>query len=221
MASKRLVAQHEIQKADPRARRTAIVTLGLATLAGLVLMLVVESQLSAWLEWITEDPEQMDDRLVLCGWGLALGVVVPMLLLAAYLWRLGSRIVHSGVFPPPGIRVVRDTRVLFGRRAADASCLSILSLPLSAGSGQGNHRCRAGGVAAGDRERGSGAAALRGLEAEGEVEAAPRRDGGGAAAHQAERRSGRGGGDAEPLARAPVLRAFWRTRAADRESASE
>ena len=117
MASKRLVAQHEIQKADPRARRTAIVTLGLATLAGLVLMLVVESQLSAWLEWITEDPEQMDDRLVLCGWGLALGVIVPMLLLAAYLWRLGSRIVHSGVFPPPGMRVVRDTRVLFGRRA--------------------------------------------------------------------------------------------------------
>ena len=105
MASKRLIAQHEIQKADPRARRVAIVMLGLATLAGLALMFLVESQLPALLRWITEDPEQMDDRLIISSWGLALGVVVPMLLLAAYLWRLGSRIVH------------RDTRVLFGRRA--------------------------------------------------------------------------------------------------------
>jgi hypothetical protein len=117
VASKRLIAQHETQKADPRARRVAIVMLGLATLAGLALMFLVESQLPALLRWITEDPEQMDDRLVIFSWGLALGVVVPMLLLAAYLWRLGSRIVHSGVFPPPGMCVVRDTRVLFGRRA--------------------------------------------------------------------------------------------------------
>lgn len=59
----------------------------------------------------------MDDRLVLSVWGLALASVVPMLFLSAYLWRLGARIVHSGVFPPPGMRVVRDTPVLLGRAA--------------------------------------------------------------------------------------------------------
>lgn len=117
MASKRLVAPHEIQKADPRARRIAIALLGLATLAGLALVATLELQLTGLLRWITEDPERMDDRLVICSWGLALAVVVPMLLLAAYLWRLSARIVHSGFFPPPGMRVIRDTRVLFGRAA--------------------------------------------------------------------------------------------------------
>ena len=95
----------------------AIVMLGVATLAGLALVVLFESQLPALLRWITEDPEQMDDRLVLSVWGLVLASVVPMLFLSAYLWRLGARIVHSGVFPPPGMRVVRDTPVLLGGAA--------------------------------------------------------------------------------------------------------
>jgi hypothetical protein len=37
--------------------------------------------------------------------------------MALYLWRLGSRIVREGRFPPSGVRTVRDTVVVNGRPA--------------------------------------------------------------------------------------------------------
>ena len=133
MASKHRGSPHAIQRADPRARRLALILVGFATLAGLALVVVFESQLSALQRWITEDPEQMDDRLVLAVWGLALASVVPTLFLSAYLWRLGARVVHSGVFPPPGMRVVRDTPVLLGRAAVKRGRL-LKALGLLAGA---------------------------------------------------------------------------------------
>jgi len=44
-------------------------------------------------------------------------VVVPVWAANVYLWRLGSRIVRSGVFPPPGLPVIRETIVLRGTAA--------------------------------------------------------------------------------------------------------
>lgn len=37
--------------------------------------------------------------------------------MAVYCWRLGARIVRSSRFPPPGMRVIRDTVVLHGQQA--------------------------------------------------------------------------------------------------------
>jgi len=83
----------------------------------LVVIPLVESFRPALVDWITRDPEQIDSRLRLAFAVLAVAVVVPPLGVAAYLWRLGDRIVRAERFPPPGLAVTTDTVVLRGRFA--------------------------------------------------------------------------------------------------------
>jgi len=83
----------------------------------LVVIPLVESFRPALVDWITRDPEQIDSRLRLAFAVLAVAVVVPPLGVAAYLWRLGDRILRAERFPPPGLAVTTDTVVLRGRFA--------------------------------------------------------------------------------------------------------
>jgi hypothetical protein len=62
----------------------------------------------------------------------AVGVlaVVPLLVLAAYLWRLGTRARLTGQFPPPGTATIRTAPPVVGlaarRRAGLAQAFSVL-----------------------------------------------------------------------------------------------
>lgn len=78
-----------------------------------------------WLEnlrpdleaWLTEQPDTVAPRarlLLAVGAGLA---VAPLILLAAYFWSLGRRTLGAGRFPPPSMKVLRDTAVLVGPAA--------------------------------------------------------------------------------------------------------
>jgi hypothetical protein len=107
----------EIQRADPRARRWAVVLVALGTVGGLVLIRLAESQRPVLEAWITSDPTEVDTRLRLIASGFGLAFGVPTLLGAGFLWRLGGRIVSFNRFPPPGMRVIRDTVVLSGQAA--------------------------------------------------------------------------------------------------------
>jgi len=83
----------------------------------LVVIPLVESFRPALVDWITRDPEQIDSRLRLAFAVLAVAVVVPPLGVAAYLWRLGDRILRAERFPAPGLAVTKDMVVLRGRFA--------------------------------------------------------------------------------------------------------
>jgi hypothetical protein len=90
----------------------------------------------AVIEWIARDPERMDSRVRIGGVVVAVALEVPLLGFAAYLWRLGARIIRTGRFPAPGVAVARDTVVLRGgeaRRRGWAAQLLAAILALGAG----------------------------------------------------------------------------------------
>ena len=95
-----------IERADPATRRKTFIIL-LALCAPVLLML--RSAESQSVKVFAEQPELM----------LAVAAVVSLLMLVplGLLWRLALRIQRSERFPPPGEKLLRDTRV---RTGADA-----------------------------------------------------------------------------------------------------
>jgi hypothetical protein len=123
----------EIQRVDPDTRRTAVIVLVIGALVGLVLIVGMRSQLNALQTVLADNPEAVRANIRIITWALIAAVVVPVWAVNAYLWRLGSRSVRSGVFPPPGMPMVRETIVL--RDAAARKCgrvLQILAAVMSA-----------------------------------------------------------------------------------------
>jgi hypothetical protein len=104
----------EIQHADRRARNLALVLVGCGSLAGLALIRLFESQRPALETWIADD---FENRVRLVGLGLAFAFSGPTLLFSLYLWQLGARIVRGARYPPPDMRVIRDTVVMHGDAA--------------------------------------------------------------------------------------------------------
>nr|HID58069.1 hypothetical protein [Desulfobacterales bacterium] len=74
-----------------------------------------------WLRKIKEllphDPEKAVSEFLDFVKPLTGFVVILQLVFAAYLWRLGSRILISGEFPPPGVLLIRSRKVLVGEQA--------------------------------------------------------------------------------------------------------
>jgi hypothetical protein len=106
-----------IQRADPRARRRArwLVLAALPLLAGAA----VGSELIArWLETLArERPAEAVAPIRLAIVGLSAATVLPLLGFAAWTWRLAGRVAAARRFPPPGVAVVYDVRVLEGHAA--------------------------------------------------------------------------------------------------------
>jgi hypothetical protein len=69
---------------------------------------------SALAAWINED---FVFRATLVIAGMMLFASGPPLVLAWFLWRVGSRTVAAGRYPPPGIRLLQDMPVVTGSAA--------------------------------------------------------------------------------------------------------
>lgn len=96
----------EFQPADPQARRRALLLLMTAAGLGSVAILSRDAVVHA-----------IGLRLDLVQWILPAVLAGSAVAAALWAWRLGARIVASGRFPPPGIRVVRRTPILTGDAA--------------------------------------------------------------------------------------------------------
>lgn len=104
----------EIERADPRARRLAVALVVIGAAIGSAAFWLVDSRLPILRAWVIEDPGQAQNRVRLIAFGISAAVAIPTLVFAGYFWRLGGRVIRSNRFPPPGMRVVRDTVVWQG-----------------------------------------------------------------------------------------------------------
>lgn len=104
----------EIQKADRRAVRTAVAVVVCGALVGLALLTFSRRNGEAFGFWL---PADLSGRLTLVlGIQMAL-FTVPLLAMAGYVWHLGGRIVRAQRYPPPGMRLVRNTPIVVGDAA--------------------------------------------------------------------------------------------------------
>lgn len=107
----------EVQPADPGARRAALLWLGVAFVAGAILLWFLETSRPAVAAWLKEDPAQTATRARMLLGGLAIVTAGPAVGIGVWLLRLGARVMAAGRFPPPGLRMVQDTVVVAGDAA--------------------------------------------------------------------------------------------------------
>jgi hypothetical protein len=108
----------EIRRTDAAARRLALVVLALGAIAGLLLIVGIESYASPLRDWLFAEPRETARRVTVLVFGIAAILSMPLLAFAGWLWVLGSKVLHAREFPPPGTRVIRDTPVVHGQAAA-------------------------------------------------------------------------------------------------------
>ena len=107
----------EIRTADPAARRYARLLWGAGIVIGAAVIGAQGWYRGPLESWILEDRDRATGRATLVLGAAATLVILPLLALAIYLWRLGARVRAAGQFPPPGQAVIRDTPILRGDEA--------------------------------------------------------------------------------------------------------
>ena len=125
----------EIRRADPTARRTVVLVLVVGTCMGALLLLAFTRYRIPLSDWVLADARSSAQRVKLVFLLLAALLLAPLLTLAAYLWSLGEKVVRTREFPPPGLRVIRDTPIVTGERAVSRGrLLKVLALGLGIAS---------------------------------------------------------------------------------------
>ena len=102
----------EIQPADPASRRKLVVGASLFLLA----MLLCQSVVQWFTEWLAEDPERVREYFAYIVGAIAF-VFSPLFVFGYYAWQIGVRVIRAKRFPPPGMKVIKDTVVVKGRQA--------------------------------------------------------------------------------------------------------
>ena len=113
----------ETQPADRGVRRLAIVITVIGTVVGLLVIMFVQSRLTRLDPSRMNDPRELAHSLRPLVWILTIGFAVPVIGVAAYLWRFATRIVADDRFPPIGARLTQDVTVLHGRDARHRALL--------------------------------------------------------------------------------------------------
>jgi hypothetical protein len=106
-----------IRKADSLARRFAVVVFIFGALVGVLLLVAFEHYRIPLRDWLAAEPSASAHRVTSVFLMLAALLSTPLLAFAAYLWWLGTKVLRAGEFPPPGHRVIQDTRVIAGDAA--------------------------------------------------------------------------------------------------------
>ena len=103
----------EIQRADPNARRRALMLYFLCAFVGLILIGAFSIYEETFLDWLERNFELIVTYripVVLA----ALLLAAPLFLMSGHLWRYANRCIDAGRMPPPGYTVIRPTPVRIG-----------------------------------------------------------------------------------------------------------
>jgi hypothetical protein len=106
-----------IQKADPAARRKALVIILIGVIAGAFLIFGFQRCRTVLIDWLLSDQEQLAYRIRLFCFFIAVAGSVPLFAYSAYLWSYGCKVMRAQRFPLSSDRVVRDTPILEGKPA--------------------------------------------------------------------------------------------------------
>jgi hypothetical protein len=107
----------EIRKADPEARRRAILAVIFGAAIGALLIAGFDELRQPFHDWLMSDPSETPRRARLAIGLSAIMLAAPLVSLAVYLWLLSVKVLRAQQFPPPGFRVIRDTPVVSGPAA--------------------------------------------------------------------------------------------------------
>jgi len=116
----------EIVPADPTLRRWVLIALAVAIPAGIPLIQFFSGKLSDYKALAATDIEGAIAgirELIRYLIGINAAVTVAA---ATYFLLLARRVLGSGRFPPPGMRVIRDARIRRGRLARGLGWLLVL-----------------------------------------------------------------------------------------------
>ena len=104
----------EVRRADPAARRQAVVLVVLGAVVGALLILGFERYRTPLRDWLLSEPGELGYRVRLVFFLSAAVLSAPLVAFAVYLWSLGAKVLRARQFPPPGYR---DTPVIGGQAA--------------------------------------------------------------------------------------------------------
>jgi hypothetical protein len=125
----------ELQPHHPGARRRALLAVAVAAVLGGAAILALEPYLERVTHLADKDPRSALRQLTVLIKLVTVGIIVPMFAFVAWMLVLARRVYRAQRFPPPGMVVARDTRILRGRQArVRAHIIVALALALSATS---------------------------------------------------------------------------------------
>ena len=111
------VPERPLAKADPAARRQAILVIVFGTAIGALLISSFDYFREPFREWLLSEPAETARRARLAICVAVFVLSAPVIVVAVYLWLFGAKVLRAQQFPPPGVRVIRDTPVVSGRGA--------------------------------------------------------------------------------------------------------
>ncbi len=107
----------QTQPPDPRARRNAVLLVIMLAVLGTIALIAMERFIDDLRELTREDPYLAIVRVNSAIKLLAVSIGLGLAGFAAWLARLSLQAHRTQRFPPPGTRVIRETRVLTGEAA--------------------------------------------------------------------------------------------------------
>ncbi len=108
----------EIQRADPQRRRQALAVVLLTLAFGALALWALQRWFREVRSLYGSDAQSLKEQLAFVLSASSAALVVLVLLVGMWLWRIGNHVRGAGRFPPPGARLVRDSVVLHGAAAA-------------------------------------------------------------------------------------------------------
>jgi hypothetical protein len=107
----------EMHHATPGAGKRLAMHIAIVAVTGVAIVTFSQAYQPQLLEWVTSDPSRTRGRAQMIVAVLGLVVVAPLIGLAVYVWRLGTRTLNEERFPPEGLIVLRDMLVVRGAEA--------------------------------------------------------------------------------------------------------
>ena len=109
--------QNDVIHADRRLQWFAIGLILVAAVVGAGILVWLQSYLQFQLQLLQSDPQRAAENILAVTRMMLIAFGLSLVAFSVYFGWLGMRVLRSGQFPPPGMKVVRDTRLRLGSAA--------------------------------------------------------------------------------------------------------